>query len=142
MVDIKRNNKKEKTEDKVKKKFVVNYKGINPIPEELKNKNALYNIYLIIKGNYLSYKENYKLVLSHPLLYKSFNNDAKFLLNHYTKDLKSKISELENFFNKYYDNYELHYIFSEEFQPSKSAMASLLFVRKEDIENLIKKEMQ
>ena len=135
-VSIKNHDKKEKTEDKVEKKFVVNFKGINPIPEELKNKNALYNIYLIIKGNYLSSKENYMLVLSHPLIYKSFGNDAKFLLNDTKKDLQSKIFELENFLNKYDD---LPYIISKEFQPSKSAMKSLMFVKKEELENLIKK---
>ena len=135
-VSIKNHDKKEKTEDKVEKKFVVNFKGINPIPEELKNKNALYNIYLIIKGNYLSNKENYKLVLSHPLIYKSFGNDAKFLLNDTKKDLQSKIFELENFLNKYDD---LPNIISQEFQPSKSAMKSLMFVKKEELENLIKK---
>ena len=135
-VSIKNHDKKEKTEDKVEKKIVVNFKGINPIPEELKNKNALYNIYLIIKGNYLSNKENYKLILSHPLIYKSFGNDAKFLLNDTKKDLQSKIFELENFLNKYDD---LPNIISQEFQPSKSAMKSLMFVKKEELENLIKK---
>ena len=135
-VNIKNNDKKEKTEDKIEKKFVVNFRGINPIPEELKNKNALYNIYLIIKDNYLSNKENYKLVLSHPLLYKSFNNDAKFLLKDIKKDLQYKISELENFLNKYDD---LSYIVSEGFQPSKAVMKSLEFVDKEEIGNLIKK---
>ena len=135
-VNIKSQEKKEKTEDKEEKKITIKFKGINPIPEELKNKNALYNLYLIIKGNYLSNKENYKLVLSHPLIYKSFGNDVKFVLKDTKKELQSKISELESFLNKYDD---LPNIVSETFQPSKSAMKSLMFVKKEEIENLIKK---
>ena len=135
-VNIKSQENKEKTEDKEEKKVTIKFKGINPIPEELKNKNALYNIYLIIKGNYLSNKENYKLVLSHPLIYKSFGNDVKFLLKDTKKELQSKISELENFLNKYDD---LPNIVSETFQPSKPAMKFIMFVKKEEIENLIKK---
>ena len=58
------------------------------------------------------------------------------MLNDTKKDLQSKIFELENFLNKYDD---LPNIISQEFQPSKSAMKSLMFVKKEELENLIKK---
>ena len=134
-VNIKNKDKKEK-EEKKENKIILNYKGINPIPEDLKNKNTLYNIYLMLKGNYLSNKENCKLILAHPSLYKSFGNDIKFLLNDKKKELQSKITELESFLKKYDD---LPNIVKSKFQPSKSALKSLMFVTKEEIENLIKK---
>ena len=134
-VNIKNKDKKEK-EEKKENKIILNYKGINPIPEDLKNKNTLYNIYLMLKGNYLSNKENCKLILAHPSLYKSFGNDIKFLLNDKKKELQSKITELESFLKKYDD---LPNIVKSTFQPSKSALKSLMFVTKEEIENLIKK---
>ena len=139
-VNIKNKDKKEKeekkTEEKIENKIVLKYKGINQIPEDLKNKNPLYNIYLMLKGNYLNNKENCKLILSHPLLYKSFGSDIKFLLNDKKKELQSKITELESFLKKYDD---LPNIVSSTYQPSKSAYKSLMFVTKEQIENLIKK---
>ena len=139
-VNIKNKDKKEKeekkTEEKIENKIVLKYKGLHQIPEDLRNKNPLYNIYLMLKGNYLSNKENCKLILSHPLLYKSFGSDIKFLLNDKKKELQTKINELESFLKKYDD---LPNIVSSTFQPSKAAQKSLMFVTKEEIENLIKK---
>ena len=134
-------NKKEKKEEKKEeikeeKKIDINYKGLNQIPEDFKNKNALFNIYLMLKGKYLNNKENCKLILSNPIIYKNFGSNIKFLLNDKIKELKSKISELETFLNKYDD---LPNIVSSIFQPSKAAIKSMMFVTKEEIENLIKK---
>ena len=125
----------DKTEEKMEPKIIIKYKGLNQIPEDLKNRKALLDIYLMIKGNYLSNKENCKLILSNPIIYKNFGSDVKFLLNDKKNELKSKINELESFLKKYDD---LPNIVSTRFQPSKSAKKSMMFVKKEEIEKLIK----
>ena len=125
--------KEEKIEEK---KIVLKDKSINKIPDDLKNNNALYSIYLVIKRNYLENKEKYKLILSNPKIYKSFGNDVKFLLNDKKSELKSKIDELETFLKKYDD---LPNIISKSFQLSTTATKSLKFLNKEAIENFIKK---
>ena len=131
--------KEEKAKDlekKIEKILVLKDKTINKIPDELKNNNTLFNFYLIIKRNYLSNKENFKLILSVPNIYKAFGNNITFLLEDTKKELKSKISEIESFLNRYGD---LPKILSNEFHPSTAALKSLLFVKIDELENLIKK---
>jgi len=132
---------KEKEEDKKeeiieeKKEIVLKDKRINKVPEELKDNNALFNIYLILKGNYLTNKEKYKLLLHNPTIYKCFGNNIQFLLDDKKKEIKDKITELETFLNKYGD---LESYLSKEFSPSKSAQNSLMFVKRDEIEKIIK----
>ena len=102
----------------------------------MKSNSSLYSIYLMIKGNYLNNKEKYKLILTSPKIYKNFGNDVKFLLNDKKSELKSKIDELETFLKKYDD---LPNIVSTTFQLSTSALKSLMFLTKEEMENLAKK---
>ena len=90
----------------------------------------------MVKGNYLSKKDNFKLILFSPKIYKAFGNDIKFLLDDKKNELKAKISELQTFFNRYDD---LPNILSKEFHPSPSSLKSLLFVTKDELESLIKK---
>ena len=137
--DNKEKDNKEKAEElekKIEKIIVLKDKSINKIPDSLKNNKKLFNFYLLIKGNYLSKRENYNLILSAPEIYKGFNNKITFLLDDAKKEIKSKISELDNFLNRYGD---LPNILSKEFKPSQSALKSLLFVTKEELNNLIKK---
>ena len=135
------NKKEEKKEEKPEikkeeKKIVLNDKSIHKIPDDLKSNSSLYSIYLMIKGNYLNNKEKYKLILTSPKIYKNFGNDVKFLLNDKKSELKSKIDELETFLKKYDD---LPNIVSTTFQLSTSALKSLMFLTKEEMENLAKK---
>ena len=130
---IKEENKEIKKEEK---KIVLKDKSIHKIPDDLKNNNELYSIYLVIKGNYLDNKEKYKLILSSPKMYKSFDNDVKFLLNDKKNELKSKVDELESFLKKYDD---LPNIISTSFQLSQTATKSLMFLNKQEVENFIKK---
>ena len=137
--DTKEEEKKEKAknlEEKIDKIIVLKDKTINKIPDDLKNNNALFNFFLVVKGNYLSKKDNFKLILSSPKIYKAFGNDIKFLLDDKKNELKAKISELQTFFNRYDD---LPNILSKEFHPSPSSLKSLLFVTKDELESLIKK---
>ena len=119
-----------------KKEIVLKDKSIIKIPDELKDNNALINIYFVLKGKYLTNKEKYKLILSSPKIYKSFGSDVKFLLDDKKQEIKTKINELETFLNNYGD---LESYLSKEFTPSKTAQNSLIFVKKEEIENIIKK---
>ena len=129
--------KEEKKEIKQEeKKIILNDKSIHKIPDDLKNNNTLYSIYLVIKGNYLDNKEKYKLILSNPKMYKSFGNDVKFLLNDKKIELKSKIDELETFLKKYDD---LPNIIAKVFKLSPAATKSLMFLNKEALENFAKK---
>ena len=45
---------------KEEKKIVLKDKSLNKIPDDLKNNNTLFSIYLVIKSNYLGNKEKYK----------------------------------------------------------------------------------
>jgi len=136
--DVEEAKEEEEKEEVVeeKKSVILKDKSINKIPEELKANNALINLYFVSKGNYLNNKEKYKLILSNPSIYKSFGSDVKFLLDDKKKELKSKITELESFLNNYGD---LQNYLTKEFNPSKTAQNSLVFVKKEEIENIIKK---
>ena len=111
-------------------------KAIIKIPGELKNNNCLSIIYFVLKGNYLNNKEKYKIIVNNPTIYKSFGSNITFLLDDKKKDLQSKIRELETFLNKYGD---LQTYLTKEFSPSKSAQNSLVFIKKEEITNIIKK---
>ena len=132
---------KEKEEDKKeevteeKKEIILKDKRIIAAPDELKDNNALFNIYLILKGNYLTNKEKYTLFLYNPTIYKCFGNNISFLLDDKKKEIKAKITELETFLNKYGD---LETYLSKEFAPSKSAQNSLMFVKRDEIEKIIK----
>ena len=122
-------------EEEEKKEIILKDKIIIKIPEELKTNNSLISIYFAIKENYLTNKEKYKIITNNPTIYKSFGNDIKFLLNDKKKDIQTKINELETFLNKYGD---LETYITKEFQPSKTAQNSLIFVKKEEIEKIIK----
>ena len=63
-----------------KKPVIINPKYIINIPEEIKNNNNLCSIYFTIKKNFLDKKNIFIIAQSTPLLYKSFNNNIKFLL--------------------------------------------------------------
>ena len=123
-------------EEKPEIKIVLNDKSLVKIPDNLKNNNALFNIYLMVKRNYLNNKENCRLILSSPTIYNNFGNDIKFLLNDKKKELNMKIFELESFLKKYDD---LPNIVSKVFQLSQSAKKSLMFIKKDEIDKLIKK---
>ena len=123
-------------EEKPEIKIVLNDKSLVKIPDNLKNNNALFNIYLMVKRNYLNNKENCRLILSSPTIYNNFGNDIKFLLNDKKKELNMKIFELESFLKKYDD---LPNIVSKVFQLSPSAKKSLMFIKKDEIEKLMKK---
>ena len=134
--DKKETNKKEKTEIKEEKKIILKDKSIYTIPDIFKNNNALFNIYLVIKGNYLGNKDKYKLILSNSQIYNDFGKDVKFLLNDKKKELKDKIFELESFLKKYDD---LPNIVSTVFQLTPMSLKSLMFINKEEMEKLINK---
>jgi len=119
-----------------KKPVILKDKSINKIPDEIKSNNALINLYFVSKGKYLNNKEKYKLIISNPSIYKCFGSDAKFLLDDKKNELKNKIKELESFLNNYGD---LQNILAKEFNPSKTAQNSLVFVKKEEIEKIISK---
>ena len=128
----------EKKEEVVeeKKEVVLKDKSLIKIPEDLKDNNALINLFFVLKGKYLTNKEMYYIILSSPKLYKSFGSDIKFLLDDKKQEIKTKINELQTFLNNYGD-LESH--LSKEFTPSKSAQNSLAFVKREEFENIIKK---
>lgn len=119
-----------------KKPIILKDKSINKIPEELKENSALTSLYFVLKGKFLTNKEKYKLILGNSSIYKCFGNDVQFLLDDKKAELKSKITELESFLNNYGD---LQNYLTKEFNPSKTAQNSLVFVKKEEIENIIKK---
>ena len=139
---VEKGKEKEKEEDKKeevieeKKEIVLKDKTIFKVPEELKNNNALFNIYLVVKGKYLTNKEKFKIITENPTIYKCFENNVSFLLDEKKQNLKSKITELEAFLNNYGD---LETYLKKEFAPSKTAQNSLVFVKKEEIEKIIKK---
>ena len=135
--DVKEEKIEEKQEEKQeeKKEVILKDKTIIPIPDELKDNNTLFNLYLIIKGKYLTNKEKYKLLL-HPTMYKVFGNNISFLLDDKKQEIKKQINELETFLNNYGD---LENYLSKEFTPSSSAKNSLAFVKRNEIENLVKK---
>ena len=118
------------------KPVILKDKSINKIPDELKSNNALINLYFVSKGKYLNNKEKYKLIISNPSIYKCFGKDVKFLLDDKKNELKNKIKELESFLINYGD---LKNILAKEFNPSKAALNSLVFVKKVEIEKIISK---
>ena len=111
-------------------------KSIFKIPDELKDKNALFSIYLVLKGNYLNNRDKYNMILYNPTIYKLFGNDISFLLDDKKKEIKAQISELESFLNNYGD---LESYLAKEFTASKTALNSLVFVKRDEIENIIAK---
>ena len=129
-------NKKEKAEIKEEKKIILKDKSTYKIPDTLKNSNSLFNIYLVIKGNYLNNRNKYKLILLNPHIYINFEKDLKFLLNDKIIELKEKISILESFLKKYDD---LPNIVSTVFQLSPLSLKSLMFLNKEEMEKLVNK---
>ena len=134
--DKKEKIKKEKAEIKEEKKIILKDKSIYTIPDTFKNNNALFNIYLVIKRNYLDNRDKYKLIISNSQIYNDFGKDVKFLLNDKKNELKEKISELESFLKKYDD---LPNIVSTVFQLSPLSLKSLMFANKEEMEKLINK---
>ena len=137
-VEVEKEDEKEEPIEE-KKEIILKDKTIIKIPDELKdniddNKN-LFTIYAVLKGKYLTNQEKYNLILYNPTIYKSFGGDIKFLLEDKKNEIKSKINELESFLNNYGD---LENYISKEFAPSKTAQNSLLFVKRDEIEKIIK----
>ena len=64
-----------------KKPVIIKPKYIINIPEEIKDKFNLCSIYFILKKNYLNKKQILYIATSNPLLYKTFGNNMKFLLD-------------------------------------------------------------
>ena len=128
--------KKEEKEEEKKVEIILKDKAIFKIPDELKEKNALFNIYLVLKGNYLTNREKYNMFLYNPTIYKLFGNDISFLLDDKKKEIKAQISELESFLNNYGD---LESYLAKEFSASKTALNSLVFVKRDEIENILTK---
>ena len=124
------------TEEEVKKEVVMEDKSIINVPEELKDNNTLLSIYFMLKGKYLNNKEKYEILLCNPTIYKSFGSNLQFLLDDKKKDLQEKIEEIESFLNNYGD---LETYLTKEFVPSKTAQNSLMFIKKDEILNIIKK---
>ena len=119
-----------------KKEVVLKDKTIIKRPDEMKDNDALFNIYLVLKGNYLTNQEKYKIITENPTIYKCFGSNISFLLDEKKQNIRTKITELETFLNKYGD---LESYLKKEFEPSKSAQNSLVFVKKDEIEKIIKK---
>lgn len=72
----KNNNNKEEE----RKCIIINPKYIIDIPKEIKDKKSLTSIYFTLKKNYLNKKHIFHISTRVPLLYKSFGNSLKFLL--------------------------------------------------------------
>ena len=113
-----------------KKPVIINPKYIINIPEEIKNNNNLCSIYFTIKKNFLDKKNIFIIAQSTPLLYKSFNNNIKFLLEPKKNDADKNAKEIESFLNNYGD---LKTYLTKEFSLSKKAMNSLSMFKKEEI---------
>ena len=86
--DKKKKDKEEETKEEEKeeikeekKEIILKDKSINNVPEELKSNNALFNIYLVLKGKYLTNKEKFKIILYNPTIFKCFGNNVSFLLD-------------------------------------------------------------
>ena len=116
--------------------MIIKPKNIIDIPTELKDNNTLLSIYFVLKGKYLSYIDRYNIITGNSHLYKAFGNSAEFLLNDKKDEIKSKISELEKFLNNYGD---LQDYLNKQFEPPKSCINTLVFIKKEELSNIIKK---
>ena len=135
--DKKPEKKEEKVEQPVvKKEIILKDKTLNKIPEIIKNNNEK-ALYLMLKGNYLPNDKKFKIITNNPLLYKSFDNNLKFLLEPKKQKLIAQIKEIESFFSEYN---ELDKYLTRAYTPSKTAINSLVFCTVQEVTNFIKKD--
>ena len=118
-----------------KKPVIIKPKYIINIPEEIKDKFNLCSIYFILKKNYLNKKQILYIATSNPLLYKTFGNNMKFLLDEKKNDIEKKAKDIESFLNNYGD---LNTYLNKEFSMSKKAMSSLSMFKKKEEEEILK----
>ena len=118
-----------------KKPVIIKPKYIINIPEEIKDKFNLCSIYFILKKNYLNKKQILYIATSNPLLYKTFGNNMKFLLDEKKNDIEKKAKDIESFLNNYGD---LNTYLNKEFSMSKKAMSSLSMLKKKGEEDILK----
>ena len=145
MFEDKKQEKKEEKVEKVekiekpeeKKEVILKDKTLNKIPEDIKNNNNLTALYLMLKGNYLSNDQKFKIISNNLLLYKSFDSNLKFLLEPKKQKLISEIKEIESFFSEYN---ELDKYLTRVYTPSKTAINSLVFCTVQEVTNFIKKD--
>jgi hypothetical protein len=130
--DKKEKKEKKKVEEE-KKKVIMKDKSIIKIPEELKDSNDLLSIYFVLRGKYLDNKEKFKISLCNPTICNIFIKD---IFDEKKKELQTEINKLEESLNQYE---EIETYLTTEFSPSKTSQNSLMFVKKDEIENLIKK---
>ena len=126
---------KEEPKIEEKKPVIIKPKYIINIPEEIKTNINLVNIYFILKKNYLDKKQVLYLSQGSPLLYKSFGNNMKFLLEEKKISIEKKAKEIESFLNNYGD---LNTYLTKEFSLTKKAMSSLSMFKKKEEEDVLK----
>ena len=126
---------KEEPKIEEKKPVIIKPKYIINIPEEIKTNINLVNIYFILKKNYLDKKQVLYLSQGSPLLYKSFGNNMKFLLEEKKTSIEKKAKEIESFLNNYGD---LNTYLTKEFSLTKKAMSSLSMFKKKEEEDVLK----
>ena len=115
----------------IKPKYIIN------TPEEIKNKNNLCTIYFILKKNYLDKKKVLYIAINNPILYKSFGNNMKFLLDEEKNEISKKAKEIESFLNNYGD---LNTYLTKEFSLTKKALKSLSMFNKKEEEEVLKNQ--
>lgn len=103
-----------KTKEKINKPSFI-----YPIPNSLINSKILSGLYLCIKNNFLTDKENAKLLISNKELYKIEKNNLEKIRDINNKELIEK----------------------KNFIPSKTALNSLIFITKEEILSLVKSNL-
>ena len=137
--DKKEEEKKEEEashETEEKKPVVINPKYKYNISDELKNNPGLSCIYFVLKGKYITDKKQFlHLATFSPLLYKSFGNSLKFLLDDKKKEAQDKANEIEKFLNNYGD---LNTYLSKEFSLSKKAINSIQFFKQKEEDEILK----
>ena len=130
--DKKEKKEKKKVEEE-KKEVIMKYKYIIKIPEELKDSNDLLSIYYVLREKYLDNKEKFKISLCNPTICNTF---MKEFFDEKKKELQTEINQLEESLNQYE---EIETYLTTEFNPSKTSQNSLMFVKKDEIVNLINK---
>jgi hypothetical protein len=127
--------KEEEPKVEEKKPVIINPKYICSIPDEFKNNNPLVCIYFALKGKYFDKKNTLHLATYSPLLYKSFNNQMKFLLDDKKKEVENKANEIEKFLNNYGD---LNEILTKECELNKKILGSVVLFKKKEEEEILK----
>ena len=134
--ELKEELKEEPPKIEEKKPVIIKPKYIIELPEDIKSNNNLCSIYFILKKNYLDKKQVLNISTSNPLLYKSFGNSMKYLLDEKKNDSEKKAKEIETFFNNYDD---LNTYLTKEYSLSKKkALSSLLMFKKKEEDDVLK----